>query len=56
MHTINNQSGNDHFDYLFRVIIVGDSGVGKTNLLLRFTRNEFQHDSHATIGVDFATQ
>ncbi|KZV89036.1 ras-domain-containing protein [Exidia glandulosa HHB12029] len=43
-------------DYLFKVVIIGDSGVGKTNLLSRFTRNEFSIDSKSTIGVDFATK
>ncbi|KFQ58570.1 Ras-related protein Rab-25, partial [Pelecanus crispus] len=34
----------------------GESGVGKTNLLSRFTRNEFNHDSRTTIGVEFSTR
>jgi GTPase SAR1 family protein len=42
--------------YVFEVIIVGDSGVGKSNLLLRFTKNQFDASSHSTIGVDFATK
>ena len=33
-----------------------DSGVGKSNLLSRFTRNEFNLDSKSTIGVEFATR
>lgn len=33
-----------------------DSGVGKTNLLSRFEKNEFTHESKATIGVEFATK
>ena len=35
---------------------VGDSGVGKSNLLSRFTRNEFSLESKSTIGVEFATR
>lgn len=38
------------------VVLIGDSGVGKTNLLSRFTRNEFNLDSKSTIGVEFATR
>ena len=37
-------------------MLVGDSGVGKTNLLDRFTRNEFSLESKSTIGVEFATK
>jgi len=38
------------------VVLVGDSGVGKTNLLSRYTRNEFFLESKPTIGVEFATR
>lgn len=44
------------YDYLFKVVLIGDSGVGKSNLLSRFTRNEFNLDSKSTIGVEFATR
>ncbi|RPA84745.1 putative ras GTPase Rab11 [Ascobolus immersus RN42] len=47
---------NDEYDYLFKVVLIGDSGVGKSNLLSRFTRNEFNLDSKSTIGVEFATR
>ena len=46
----------DDYDYLFKVVIIGDSGVGKSNLLSRLTRNEFHLDSKSTIGVEFATR
>lgn len=36
--------------------MVGDTGVGKTNLLTRFSKNEFNLESRATIGVEFATR
>jgi Ras-related protein Rab-11A len=38
------------------VVLIGDSGVGKSNILIRFTRNEFNLDSKSTIGVEFATR
>lgn len=44
------------YDYLFKVVLIGDSGVGKSNLLSRFTRNEFCSESKSTIGVEFATR
>eukprot|EP00993_Chasmostoma_nieuportense_P003198 NODE_3933_length_871_cov_45.868280_g3778_i0.p1 GENE.NODE_3933_length_871_cov_45.868280_g3778_i0~~NODE_3933_length_871_cov_45.868280_g3778_i0.p1 ORF type:complete len:214 (-),score=75.34 NODE_3933_length_871_cov_45.868280_g3778_i0:166-807(-) len=44
------------FDYIFKVVLIGDSGVGKSNLLSRFTRNEFNLESKSTIGVEFATR
>ncbi|KAK9454414.1 ras family-domain-containing protein [Dipodascopsis uninucleata] len=46
----------DEYDYLFKVVLIGDSGVGKSNLLSRFTRDEFNLESKSTIGVEFATR
>lgn len=62
----------DEYDYLFKsffffsykkklliallVVFVGDSGVGKSNLLSRISRNEFNKESKTTIGVEFATK
>ena len=43
-------------DYLLKVILTGDSGVGKTNILSQFVRNQFNPDSMTTIGVEFATK
>ncbi|KAL0001403.1 hypothetical protein SO802_015184 [Lithocarpus litseifolius] len=48
--------GDDDYDYLFKVVLIGDSGVGKSNLLSRFTKNEFNLESKSTIGVEFATR
>ncbi|GMM35714.1 Rab family GTPase [Saccharomycopsis crataegensis] len=44
------------YEYLFKIVLIGDSGVGKSNLLSRFTRNEFNIESRSTIGVEFATR
>lgn len=49
-------SKEDEYDFLFKVVLIGDSGVGKSNLLSRFTRNEFTLESKSTIGVEFATR
>lgn len=46
----------EEYDHLFKVVLIGDSGVGKSNLLARFTKNEFNLESKATIGVELATK
>lgn len=43
-------------DYVFKMVIIGDSGVGKSQLLSRFSKNEFGSNSRATIGVEFQTK
>jgi Ras-related protein Rab-11A len=45
----------DDFNYLFKIVLIGDTAVGKTNLLSKLTKNEFAEDSKATIGVEFGT-
>jgi small GTP-binding protein len=44
------------FDYLFKLVIIGDSGVGKTNLLTKYANNSFQENSKTTIGVELSTK
>ncbi|KRX06787.1 P-loop containing nucleoside triphosphate hydrolase [Pseudocohnilembus persalinus] len=46
----------ESYDYKFKTILVGDSGVGKTNILGKFTRNEFYLQSKTTIGVEMASR
>ncbi|XAR62937.1 hypothetical protein NMG60_11022685 [Bertholletia excelsa] len=48
--------GPETIDYVFKVVVIGDSAVGKTQILSRFTRNEFCFDSKSTIGVEFQTR
>ena len=43
-------------DYKLKVVIVGDSGVGKTNLIKRFVTNSFNQNSKATVGVEFLSK
>eukprot|EP01114_Cavostelium_apophysatum_P020329 TRINITY_DN6787_c0_g1_i1.p1 TRINITY_DN6787_c0_g1~~TRINITY_DN6787_c0_g1_i1.p1 ORF type:complete len:1084 (-),score=265.41 TRINITY_DN6787_c0_g1_i1:21-3155(-) len=49
-------SYDDHYDYLFKLVLVGNSGVGKSALLARFTRDTFDPSHRSTIGVEFATK
>ncbi|KAB1211038.1 Ras-related protein RABC2a [Morella rubra] len=46
------RGGNNTYDYSFKILLIGDSGVGKSSLLLSFISN-FVHDLTPTIGVDF---
>ena len=44
------------FNYLFKFIIIGDSSVGKSNLLLRYLNDKFEDEYQATIGVEFGAK
>jgi GTPase SAR1 family protein len=50
------ERGPCRYDYLFKLVIVGDSTVGKSNLLGRFCTGKFDTDTKATIGVEFSTR
>ena len=44
------------FDFLFKVVVIGDSGVGKSCLLIRFAEDKFSEEHVSTIGVDFTNR
>ena len=48
-----NELINQDYDYLFKVLLLGDSGTGKSSLVLRYTDNIFQASLISSIGVDF---
>jgi len=50
------QNERSEYDHLFKILLIGDSAVGKSSILRRFTDNDFEEDRPCTIGVDFKTK
>lgn len=46
----------DAYDYLYKIVLIGDSGTGKTNLLSRYISQNFFENSKTTIGVEFSVK
>eukprot|EP01017_Pseudomicrothorax_dubius_P019802 TRINITY_DN2182_c0_g1_i9.p1 TRINITY_DN2182_c0_g1~~TRINITY_DN2182_c0_g1_i9.p1 ORF type:complete len:190 (-),score=34.23 TRINITY_DN2182_c0_g1_i9:295-864(-) len=46
----------DDYQQIYKIVIIGDAGVGKTHLLKRYTQGEHRKDIIPTIGVEFATK
>ena len=47
---------NDDYEHLYKIIILGDSGVGKSNILGRYLKNEFKYNTKSTVGVEFGSK
>jgi small GTP-binding protein len=46
----------EEYDYLYKIVLVGDAGVGKTHILSRYIKGSLPKNPTATIGVEFATR
>ena len=46
----------EDYDYLFKLILIGDSYVGKTNIMSQYIKKEFSLNSKSTVGVEFGTK
>ena len=46
----------NNYDLLYKIIIIGDTCVGKSNILSRYLKNEFKEDSKSTVGVELGSK
>ena len=46
----------ENYDMVFKIVLIGDSFVGKSNILSKYLKNEFNEDSKATVGVEFGSK
>jgi len=52
----NSEPDDEAYEYIFKIVLLGDAGVGKSNLVYRFTKNSFNIGSKSTIAVEFSTK
>ena len=53
MSSNNNQNS---YDMIFKIVLIGDTSVGKTNILSKYLTDEFDAKSKATVGVEFGVK
>ena len=51
-----NKANEENYEVMFKVVLIGDMKVGKTNIVSRYIKNEFNKDSISTIGVEFGSK
>ena len=51
-----NKTNEENYEVMFKVVLIGDMKVGKTNIVSRYIKNEFNKDSMSTIGVEFGSK
>jgi small GTP-binding protein len=49
-------NNDEDYDMIYKVVLIGDSGVGKSNLLSQFIKNEFTVQTKTTVGVEFGAK
>jgi Ras-related protein Rab-11A len=51
-----NEEDDSSYEMIFKILIIGDTNVGKSNLLLRYVKNDFSVDMKSTVGVEFGSK
>ena len=46
----------DDYEMMVKIILIGDSAVGKTNIMSKYLKGMFQENSKATVGVEFGSK
>lgn len=46
----------EEYDMIFKVVLIGDSGVGKSNIMSRYLKDEFSIETKTTVGVEFGAK
>ena len=50
------QQSTEEYDYIYKLILIGNSGVGKSNILTRYVYNKYEDTNKSTIGVEFGAK
>ena len=51
-----NEEEDSSYEIIFKTLIIGDANVGKSNLLIRYVKNEYVPDIKSTVGVEFGSK